>query len=544
MSLISRILIALFLSGAAQAQSYRWSQYENQLRKLSAEQLQATIVKAQSGDVDAEMLLAVGYRAGIVLSKDKKEYVTWLQRAAEHGSPDAQFELSGMYHHGNEFLTADPKAMVTWLQRAAEQGHVVAQHNLGSYYLVGYHVPRDLQKGEMWLLKSAEAGFAHAQFLLGQFYLDGRGGQKQPDKGEFWLRKAAEQGHSMALADLAKYYSTLEGAPRDPEFVEMILLRGAEQGGAAAQYQLGRMYLRGFVGRKDTGKASEWFALAADKKYAPAAYALGQMYENSDGVPIDLQRAMQSYLQAAELGYSPAIFAVGEMYRRGRGVTLDVQQAYRWFSIGALMRSDDSAAAQKRLESQLNAEDQKRILAEAQDWLRSHPEASKQKPGDFRYFSSVVVSDDPPGPPRGPSTEEERTKARKLVAAIEADPLSEESKQAREWLIPWMAEIPDFFFIGCDLFANGKGKGPDYRYAQILSMQVNLGGAAYLVHNPEQRKEQLVLYEAGLQSALNAYQSILLSHPDEHWPLLDGLLQQRSGGLQGFVHAKANQNCR
>jgi hypothetical protein len=68
---------------------------------------------------------------------------------------------------------------------------------------------------------------------------------------------------------------------------------------------------------------------------------------------------------------------------------------------------------------------------------------------------------------------------------------------------------------------------------------------AYLVQHPEKVKDQLAIYHAGLLSALATYETVLALHPDEHWPLLDDLLQKRAAGtLPEFVHAKTNQYCR
>lgn len=72
-----------------------------------------------------------------------------LQKLADRGDPDAQWQMAIRYHNGEGVLQDDTQAM-KWFERAAEQGHVDAQSHLGAYYWAGRGVPEDLSKAYFW----------------------------------------------------------------------------------------------------------------------------------------------------------------------------------------------------------------------------------------------------------------------------------------------------------------------------------------------------------------------------------------------------------
>ena len=72
-----------------------------------------------------------------------------LQKLADQGNADAQWQMAVRYHDGEGVVQNDTQAML-WFQLAAEQGNVAAQSALGSYYWAGRGVPEDLSKAYMW----------------------------------------------------------------------------------------------------------------------------------------------------------------------------------------------------------------------------------------------------------------------------------------------------------------------------------------------------------------------------------------------------------
>jgi hypothetical protein len=72
-----------------------------------------------------------------------------VQKLAEAGDPDAEWQMGVRYHDGQGVRQDDVQA-VRWFELAAEQGYVAAQGALGAYYWRGRGVPADLSKAYFW----------------------------------------------------------------------------------------------------------------------------------------------------------------------------------------------------------------------------------------------------------------------------------------------------------------------------------------------------------------------------------------------------------
>jgi len=68
---------------------------------------------------------------------------------AEKGNVGAQYILGVMYRAGRG-VTQDFNAARKWYRLAAEQGNALAQFNLGWMYASGKSVPRDYVQARMW----------------------------------------------------------------------------------------------------------------------------------------------------------------------------------------------------------------------------------------------------------------------------------------------------------------------------------------------------------------------------------------------------------
>jgi TPR repeat protein len=150
---------------------------------------------------------------GASFSKKRRKIVDLtlqeLQKTAEQGDVEAQYELGCAYHvfaivhspdNGVAQDAANDKA-VEWWTKAAEQGHAKAQCFLGR----AYHA-QDAAKAVEWWTKAAEQDHAGAQYQLGEAYYDGEGVAQDAAKAvECWTR-AADQGHAGAQDTLDVVY--------------------------------------------------------------------------------------------------------------------------------------------------------------------------------------------------------------------------------------------------------------------------------------------------------------------------------------------------
>jgi hypothetical protein len=90
-----------------------------------------------------------------------EETKKWLERAAENGSPEAQYEI-GMALRVGRLVVQDYEAALNWLQRSATSGNVRAQFELGHMYRMGQGTPVDNVKAYVWFNLAAAAGHIEA----------------------------------------------------------------------------------------------------------------------------------------------------------------------------------------------------------------------------------------------------------------------------------------------------------------------------------------------------------------------------------------------
>ena len=116
---------------------------------------------AESNNPAAEYRLAHMYANTSDVDGNKKRALVWLERAAEHGSIEAQFELGNALREGNG-VVQDYGQAAKWLQLAAEQGNADAQYGLGQMYHKGMGVPADDARAYMWFNLAAAQEFVGA----------------------------------------------------------------------------------------------------------------------------------------------------------------------------------------------------------------------------------------------------------------------------------------------------------------------------------------------------------------------------------------------
>lgn len=117
-----------------------------------------------------------------------------LEKLADQGDADAQWQLGVRYHNGEEVPRDDAEA-VAWFFRAAEQGHALAQATLGAYYWAGRGVPQDLSKAYFWstlaLAQGDENSRSRLEGLASQMTKSQVSSARQ--QAELWLRAHNEQ---------------------------------------------------------------------------------------------------------------------------------------------------------------------------------------------------------------------------------------------------------------------------------------------------------------------------------------------------------------
>lgn len=178
--------------------------------------------------------------------------ITTLQTRAQNGDTQAQIALAIRLRDGKGIAKNDTEAM-QWAHKAADAGNADAQDFVGFAYLRGAVVKRNTALALTYFTEAADES-AQAAFNLGQCYYGAQGTEQDCAKGLEWWEKAAAKGHGRAAAAAAMAFHAGEGVPRDPAKARSLAERAAELGNAGGLVFLGELQFQ--AGDAETAKKS------------------------------------------------------------------------------------------------------------------------------------------------------------------------------------------------------------------------------------------------------------------------------------------------
>lgn len=161
---------------------------------------------------------------------------------------------------------------LAFLQREANAGNLEAQYQLGRMYDLGDKLERDPQKAITWYTSAANQGYDEAQYRLALVYLYGLGTTKNPPKGVELLTKAAKQNHPVAREMLPIYL-----ANRSTSIALAWYLEKVAKGDPDAEFGVGHMFEEGWGLNPNESEAKKWYALARSTGSGGAARRLRQI---------------------------------------------------------------------------------------------------------------------------------------------------------------------------------------------------------------------------------------------------------------------------
>ena len=133
---------------------------------------------------------------------------------ANRGDSDAQLRLAIRYYDGHGVPKSHTNAL-QWFKRSADHGNAMAQYNLGWMCYAGEGMPQDIEAAREWFEKSASQGFADAQYHLGQWYYSCRDSRQSYRRAHELYTLAAKQGFIEAIFALASMFANGTGVTRD-----------------------------------------------------------------------------------------------------------------------------------------------------------------------------------------------------------------------------------------------------------------------------------------------------------------------------------------
>ena len=203
------------------------------------------IKKAEEGNADAQYVYAK-----FCLPTSIRTTLDWLQRAADQGHVEAQFDLGELYYNGNRVVQDYSKAR-EYFRTAADLGSVAAQLKLGYIYGRGLGIPKDALEAVRWYQLAAEAGNLAAIGQLEIMYMNGDEIDKEYQKAFHWCQRGADKGDRYSLCNLGLMYSRGDGVEKDEIKAFNCFQRAADMGDKKAQFITGRMYIEGESVGKD-----------------------------------------------------------------------------------------------------------------------------------------------------------------------------------------------------------------------------------------------------------------------------------------------------
>ena len=264
--------------------------------EVSSDRASVTMVRVQTPSQRAQSVDALLGEAGCLFSLGKpqndSEAVKTLQRAAEQGAGQAQYELAVCYGLGIG-IQEDREFADLWLRKSIKQGACSAQTTLSSLLASEAHkivegrsfYPRNPRLGVSVLKREADIGNGVAQALLAGLYrqVPGTETEIKPDAelSELWYRKARrcleekeELEDPLALYYLGCMQQAGDGGDVDYDAARRHLTKSSQKGNVDSSYMLGCIYRDGLGTAIDKHAAGEWFRKAAEGGHSEAVEAI------------------------------------------------------------------------------------------------------------------------------------------------------------------------------------------------------------------------------------------------------------------------------
>ena len=349
MSLVDRMIG--FASPAASLQrAVRLSE-----RGRQAEAFALLAYAARAGIVDAEYRVAQCYLEGSGVPPSRAEATRWLNRAATHGSVEAQVLLSVLciqglavdaisdsaggkaasLFDGDRPAGPDFESAAKWARMAAVAGSPNGQALLGYILTSGPQSIRDLDEAHQWYERSAAAGCPQGHLgyalSLARRATDGNAFRQVAEQ----LRRAAAAQLGSAVYLLAVLTEDGRGVECDPARAAQLFREAAEKGHCAAWVRWGLKLIEGRDVELDLVAGEGWLRKAAHAGSPEAAALVGDLYVRSGPLPPNYTEAAMWYRRAAEAGHPAAARALGSLYLMGAGVPKDDEEAARWLRLAA-----------------------------------------------------------------------------------------------------------------------------------------------------------------------------------------------------------------
>jgi TPR repeat protein len=254
------------------------------------------IEKAEQGNPYAQNELGLRYKNGVCLEKKYEKSIDYLNRAAEQGSAEAQFNLATLLSEG---VHKDEAQALEWATLSAKQNYAKSQWLLASMLLTRNAEEED---AKLWAMQAATNGLTQAQVALGLSHENGVMFEKNHKQALYWYELAARQDEPSAQFLLAYLLTTSNEIEKDKVQASKWMLRAGQQGYSKAYHVLGGIYQDGIGVEKDADLSFYWHHLAAQQGDIRSYEPLITFYLGGLGVETNFDKAMKWAIKSAKTG--------------------------------------------------------------------------------------------------------------------------------------------------------------------------------------------------------------------------------------------------
>ena len=166
---------------------------------------------AQSGDANAQFVVATRYMNGENVNADPAKAAYWYGKAAAAGLAPAQYRVATLYERGKG-VPKNMSAALSWYERAAALGNVRAMHNAAVISAGNDAGTPDYARAYKWFSLAADHGLKDSQFNLAVLIERGLGTKADAVEALFWYQSAAAQDDADANAKADVLAKTLSPA--------------------------------------------------------------------------------------------------------------------------------------------------------------------------------------------------------------------------------------------------------------------------------------------------------------------------------------------
>lgn len=179
--------------------------------------------------------------------------------AAETGLLEAQLLLGQLLLDGCG-IARDPALALTWFRIAAERGHPMGWNMLGRCLENGWGCSKDLPGAAQAYAQAAAGGLDWGMYNQANLLATGRGVARDPAAAFVLYRQAAELGHAKSMNLVGRCYEDGQGVAADPRSAYDWYRRSAEAGDFRGQFSHAAVLL----GQGQVETARRWLLQALE----------------------------------------------------------------------------------------------------------------------------------------------------------------------------------------------------------------------------------------------------------------------------------------